>query len=241
MTGLDEGGRPNDAQEGGWCRNLRARQARVGGAGASAARPWPYNPGLMDADRCPACARSFTPGEVTGLGILRSRPATAGGPYLDFPCPGCGRRLHLIPHGDGRYAPPGEPPPPPAAPELRRPPWATGSGAAPAAEGPPATPPPRTRTRTGAPPPPRTPPPRTPPGPAAPIGRLSALDQARRVLGVGAEAGAERIEQAYRERSLACHPDKVAHLDPDFQALAERKFRELKAAYDLLRGPEARG
>ena len=40
--------------------------------------------------------------------------------------------------------------------------------------------------------------------------------------------------EAYRERSLACHPDKVAHLDPDFLALAERKFRELKRAHDLL-------
>jgi curved DNA-binding protein CbpA len=58
--------------------------------------------------------------------------------------------------------------------------------------------------------------------------------RALEILGVEATAGQREIARAYRRRSRTCHPDKVAHLDADFQALADRKFRELKAAFDLL-------
>jgi DnaJ like chaperone protein len=54
------------------------------------------------------------------------------------------------------------------------------------------------------------------------------------LLGVGPTAARREIERAFREKSRRCHPDKVAHLDPEFQALAERKFKRLKSAYDLL-------
>lgn len=60
------------------------------------------------------------------------------------------------------------------------------------------------------------------------------LARALEVLGVSPAADRATIDRAFRERSLACHPDKVAHLDHDFQALAERKFRELKRAHELL-------
>ena len=64
------------------------------------------------------------------------------------------------------------------------------------------------------------------------------MDPARAcaVLGIGLTADREAIEHAYRARALQCHPDKVAHLDEDFRALAERKFKEVQAAYDLLVG-----
>ena len=32
------------------------------------------------------------------------------------------------------------------------------------------------------------------------------------------------------------HPDKVAHLGEDFKALAEKRFREIQAAYRALGG-----
>ncbi len=61
------------------------------------------------------------------------------------------------------------------------------------------------------------------------------LSRALEILDVPSSASAREIDRAYRQRSRTCHPDKVAHLDADFQALAERKFRALKDAYDLLR------
>ena len=76
-----------------------------------------------------------------------------------------------------------------------------------------------------------------PPPPAAsrdeaPLGPVEACE----ILGVSPAASPAQVEQAYRERALQCHPDKVAHLDPDIQALAERKFKRLQAARDLLLG-----
>ncbi|MDF1700843.1 MAG: J domain-containing protein, partial [Planctomycetota bacterium] len=62
---------------------------------------------------------------------------------------------------------------------------------------------------------------------------LTAAD-ALALLGLAPAADAKAIERAFRERSLTCHPDKVAHLDREFQELAERKFRRLQRAYDLL-------
>ena len=53
-------------------------------------------------------------------------------------------------------------------------------------------------------------------------------------MGEAADRGA--IDRAFRERSLTCHPDKVAHLDMEFQELAERKFRRLQQAYLVLTG-----
>jgi curved DNA-binding protein CbpA len=55
-------------------------------------------------------------------------------------------------------------------------------------------------------------------------------------LGVRPTARREEIDAAFRTKALQCHPDKVAHLDPEFRALAERKFKELVAAYEALVG-----
>lgn len=194
----------------------------------------------MDAGRCRSCGRPFTSGEVTGVGILRPRPATAGGPFVEFACPGCKTVLRLVPHGQGRYGVPGAPPPPPPSEDERRVPWkrattGTAEREAPAAR--PAPPPRAARAHDEgpAPEPERAPPPRregAAPTEEDPKDALAAL----RVLGVRETATIAEIESAYRDLALRCHPDKVAHLDPDFVALAERKFRRLQAARDLLLG-----
>lgn len=180
------------------------------------------------AGRCRRCSRPFTSGEVTGLGILRPRAIVDGGPIVEFACPGCRTVNPLVPHGGGRFAPPGAPPPPPPPEEERRVPWRRG-----APPPPPAAPPP---TAAGRPPPP-PPPQRPPPPPATPADDVAlTAAEALEVLRVGPHALAAEIEQAYRALALKLHPDKVAHLDPDFVALAERKFRRLQAARDLLLG-----
>jgi hypothetical protein len=86
---------------------------------------------------------------------------------------------------------------------------------------------------------PRSPPPPPPPPPAAPtpLDESPSTDaEARVLLGVTPDADMAHIDAAFRKLSRKCHPDLVAHLDPDFQALAHRKFLLLKAAHDRLRG-----
>lgn len=54
------------------------------------------------------------------------------------------------------------------------------------------------------------------------------------VLGVDRNASAAEIRQAYRRLAAQYHPDKVAHLGPEFQELAERRFKEIQEAYQTL-------
>jgi hypothetical protein len=186
----------------------------------------------MQLGLCPACGTPYAAADVAGLGILRPRPAAAGGPTIEYRCGQCARVIVLVPYGEGRYAPPGEPPPPPVPPEMRRPPWTDGARA-PGTTAVPPVPPPAARPSGPAPTPhreaPRTAPPEAPP---APVGPQEALE----LLGIAPTASRAEIEQAFRTRSLTCHPDKVAHLDPDFQALAHHKFKRLLEAYRLLVG-----
>ena len=62
-----------------------------------------------------------------------------------------------------------------------------------------------------------------------------------RVLGVAADADLEAAQAAYRTLIGQYHPDKVAGLGPDLQALAEQKSKVINAAYhDALRALGAR-
>ncbi len=186
----------------------------------------------MELGRCPTCATPYTAGEVAGLGILRARPATEGGPRMEYRCAACRRVLTLVPHGEGRYAPPGDPPPPPVPAEERRPPWVRTSPDAATATSPTEPGPARERPRTT----------RTaasgengvPPAAAAPTPLPLSPLEAYALLGVKVTAGHEELVRAFRTRSLTCHPDKVAHLDVEFQVLADRKFKRLLEAFRLL-------
>jgi DnaJ-domain-containing protein 1 len=204
----------------------------------------------MDAGRCRQCGRAFSSGEVTGVGILRPRLAGDGGPIVEFACPACRTMNLLIPHGHGRFAPPGAPPPPPPSDEERRVPWrraetaASAATADPARNGGPAhassSSSARVATEPAAAPPSARPAPAAPDKASDPAGEpketalpLDVAD-ALAVLGLGINASRKEIERAFRRLALTCHPDKVAHLDADFVALAERKFKRLQAARDLL-------
>ena len=80
------------------------------------------------------------------------------------------------------------------------------------------------RTRTGT---------ATPPlSPASDGGhRANALE----ILGLTGSPSAEELSAAYRHLAQMYHPDKVAGLAPEFQELADRRMKEINAAYALLK------
>ena len=55
------------------------------------------------------------------------------------------------------------------------------------------------------------------------------------VLGVNERATPEEVSAAYHRLAQLYHPDKVAGLAPEFQALAEKRMREINAAYEVLK------
>ncbi|MGY0505596.1 J domain-containing protein [Luteimonas sp. e5] len=55
-----------------------------------------------------------------------------------------------------------------------------------------------------------------------------------RVLGLGAEASDAELERAYRRLMSQYHPDKYADAAPELRAQAEKKAREINAAWDRI-------
>jgi DNA-directed RNA polymerase subunit F len=55
------------------------------------------------------------------------------------------------------------------------------------------------------------------------------------VLGIGVSASKEEIRIAYRKMASLYHPDKVAHLAPEFREMADRKMKEINTAYTSIR------
>lgn len=64
-------------------------------------------------------------------------------------------------------------------------------------------------------------------------------DHARRdpyqILGIGRNASQSEIRHAYKDLVNKYHPDKVSHLGKEFQALAEKRFRDIQEAYEKLK------
>ncbi len=60
-------------------------------------------------------------------------------------------------------------------------------------------------------------------------------DQWYEVLGVPKTAHADDLKKAYRTLSKEYHPDRVHHLDPEFQKAAEEKMRRINEAYEHLK------
>ncbi len=54
------------------------------------------------------------------------------------------------------------------------------------------------------------------------------------VLNVPRNASPEEIKNAYRKLVNQYHPDKVFHLGEEFRKLAEKRFKEIEAAYRKL-------
>lgn len=58
---------------------------------------------------------------------------------------------------------------------------------------------------------------------------------AYRTLGVASDATDAEVDQAYRRLMSQYHPDRFAGAAPELRAQAERKAREINAAYDRIR------
>ena len=54
------------------------------------------------------------------------------------------------------------------------------------------------------------------------------------ILGVSKNANSEEIKSAYNKLASLNHPDKVNHLDKQFQILADSRFRKINEAYRKL-------
>lgn len=63
----------------------------------------------------------------------------------------------------------------------------------------------------------------------------SPLAAAYAVLGVTSAATPDQVRKAFRERAQQYHPDKVAHMAPEFRAVAEQKMKELNDAYERVK------
>ncbi|HQR39978.1 MAG TPA: DnaJ domain-containing protein, partial [Blastocatellia bacterium] len=64
---------------------------------------------------------------------------------------------------------------------------------------------------------------------AKPVSRMP-----HEVLGIDASASRAEIAEAFRDMAMMYHPDKVASLAPEFRDLAERRMKEISAAYTEL-------
>jgi len=54
------------------------------------------------------------------------------------------------------------------------------------------------------------------------------------ILAVSMHSSIEEVRKAYHKRANECHPDRVRNLDPEIQALAERKMTIINEAYNVL-------
>ena len=55
------------------------------------------------------------------------------------------------------------------------------------------------------------------------------------ILGLEPGASHDAIKKAYRKLSMKYHPDKVRHLGEEFRVIAEKKMKEINAAYDYFK------
>lgn len=73
------------------------------------------------------------------------------------------------------------------------------------------------------------------PPPRRPEPSLGQTTMVRKILGVSEDASEAEISAAYHRLAQMYHPDKVAGLAPEFQELADKRMKEINAAYEALK------
>lgn len=63
----------------------------------------------------------------------------------------------------------------------------------------------------------------------------SARDNPYRVFGLTSDASEAEVDQAYRRLISQYHPDRTGGLAPELRQQAEKKAREINAAYDRIK------
>ena len=76
--------------------------------------------------------------------------------------------------------------------------------------------------------------PRVGPSPTPP-GSDERAPRPHAALGVDEDACAEDVRRAYQRKMREYHPDRVANAAPELRELAERRSKEINAAYDALK------
>lgn len=61
------------------------------------------------------------------------------------------------------------------------------------------------------------------------------IKSACEILGISMNATSEQIVTAYRQMAKMYHPDRLAHLAPEFVEVAEERMKEINIAYDALK------
>ena len=67
------------------------------------------------------------------------------------------------------------------------------------------------------------------------FGKKHSIKDPFEVLGIEKDASRVKIKEAYRQMANKYHPDKVVHLGKEFQEIAEKRFKEIQEAYEVLK------
>lgn len=204
---------------------------------------------------CWHCDAAFDAATLDYEAVLRPRSAGQGGPVLVVRCRACGVD-NVVERNEARerlLVPPtladlsSSPLRGPVAVAARR--WteehreeraAFHARSGPSRLGEPAPEEPRTRRAksedAGTPPEPEEPTADEAPDEPEPVAprEIATVVAAYEVLDLPLTADAAAIRKRFRELSRKCHPDRVADLDEEIRRTAERRFREIRRAYDLL-------
>ena len=72
--------------------------------------------------------------------------------------------------------------------------------------------------------------------PGEPDDGSARVDEALATLGLEQrDSGAQAIKEAWRRLSMENHPDRAAHLGPEFHKVAEEQMRRINRAYEVLK------